>query len=46
MTTTLLPNEAASAQDHVRQVATASGSSFLWGMRLLPRPRREAMYAI
>ena len=32
--------------DHVRAVATASGSSFLWGMRLLPRPRREAMYAI
>src|SRR5690606_38011850 len=31
---------------HVRAVATASGSSFLWGMRLLPRPRREAMYAI
>ena len=34
------------AQDHVREVATRSGSSFLWGMRLLPRPRREAMYAI
>ncbi len=46
MTATPLPAEAARAQDHVRQVATASGSSFLWGMRLLPRPRREAMYAI
>lgn len=46
MTATPLPVEAASAQDYVRQVATASGSSFLWGMRLLPRPRREAMYAI
>jgi len=46
MTATPLPAEAASAQEHVRQVATASGSSFLWGMRLLPRPRREAMYAI
>jgi phytoene synthase len=46
MTATPLPAEAASAQDYVRQVATASGSSFLWGMRLLPRPRREAMYAI
>jgi phytoene synthase len=34
------------AQAHVREVATRSGSSFLWGMRLLPRPRREAMYAI
>lgn len=46
MTATPLAAESASAQDHVRQVATASGSSFLWGMRLLPRPRREAMYAI
>jgi phytoene synthase len=34
------------ARAHVRDVANASGSSFLWGMRLLPRPRREAMYAI
>ncbi|GAB4353244.1 MAG: hypothetical protein Kow00114_02380 [Kiloniellaceae bacterium] len=34
------------AAEHVRDVATRSGSSFLWGMRLLPRPRREAMYAI
>ncbi len=34
------------AQAHVREVATRSGSSFLWGMRLLPRARREAMYAI
>ncbi|HEX3429946.1 MAG TPA: presqualene diphosphate synthase HpnD [Rhizomicrobium sp.] len=25
---------------------TASGSSFYWGMRLLPREKREAMYAI
>ena len=47
-----LPTAAAPATDqtsaraHVRAVATASGSSFLWGMRLLPRPRREAMYAI
>jgi len=38
--------EAEDARAHVRAVATASGSSFLWGMRLLPRPRREAMYAI
>ena len=36
----------AAAEAHVRRVATGSGSSFLWGMRLLPRPRREAMYAI
>ena len=44
MTAAALSTEA--AQDHVRAVATRSGSSFLWGMRLLPRPRREAMYAI
>ncbi len=50
--TASLPTTAAPAMDqtialaHVRAVATASGSSFLWGMRLLPRPRREAMYAI
>jgi phytoene synthase len=36
----------AAAKAHVHVVATRSGSSFLWGMRLLPRPRREAMYAI
>src|SRR3546814_18750020 len=38
--------DAAAALAYVRAVATRSGSSFLWGMRLLPRPRREAMYAI
>ena len=31
---------------HVRAAAARSGSSFLWGMRVLPRPRRDAMYAI
>lgn len=36
----------AAAERHVRTIANSSGSSFLWGMRLLPRPRREAMYAI
>ena len=40
------PAEAGSALAHVRAIATRSGSSFLWGMRLLPRPRRDAMYAI
>jgi phytoene synthase len=40
------PAEAEAALAHVRAVATRSGSSFLWGMRLLPRARREAMYAI
>ncbi len=34
------------ARRHVRDVVRRSGSSFFWGMRLLPRARREAMYAI
>lgn len=33
-------------QRHVRDVVRQSGSSFLWGMRILPKPRRDAMYAI
>ena len=31
---------------HVRHVVSASGSSFTLGMKMLPRPRRQAMYAI
>lgn len=31
---------------HVRRVVTRSGTSFLWGMRVLPAERRRAMYAI
>src|SRR3546814_15449003 len=38
--------DAAAALAYVRQVATRSGPSFLWGMRLLPRRRREGVYAI
>ena len=34
------------ARAHVRAVVLASGSSFVSGMRFLPKPRREAMYAI
>jgi len=34
------------AMEHVREVVARSGTSFLWGMRVLPAPRREAMYAI
>lgn len=45
-TTAQLPANEAEAQQLVRAIATRSGSSFLWGMRLLPKPRREAMYAI
>lgn len=31
---------------HVRGVVARSGTSFLWGMRVLPAERRRAMYAI
>ena len=34
------------AKAHVRAVTVASGSSFYWAMRFLPRARREAMFAI
>ncbi len=33
-------------QDHVREITKASGTSFFWAMRLLPPPRRNAMFAI
>ncbi|MDX1424735.1 MAG: presqualene diphosphate synthase HpnD [Kiloniellales bacterium] len=36
----------AAAHAHARAVAFRSGSSFLLGMSLLPRRRRQAMYAI
>jgi squalene synthase HpnD len=31
---------------HVEDVVRRSGTSFFWGMRLLPKPKREAMFAI
>ena len=31
---------------HVHRVVARSGTSFLWGMRVLPAERRRAMYAI
>ena len=31
---------------HVQRVVARSGTSFLWGMRVLPAERRHAMYAI
>lgn len=34
------------AERHVRQVVLGSGTSFYWGMRLLPEAKRKAMYAI
>lgn len=43
----LLISEAAeTANDHVNEVVRRSGTSFLWGMRILPKPRRAAMFAI
>ncbi|HLF59012.1 MAG TPA: presqualene diphosphate synthase HpnD [Alphaproteobacteria bacterium] len=32
--------------NHAAAVTANAGSSFFWGMRILPKPRREAMYAI
>lgn len=39
-----LSDEAASA--HVAAITKSSGTSFYWAMRLLPKPRRDAMFAI
>ncbi len=38
--------DTAAALAHVNSVVQRSGSSFLWGMRILPKARRETMYAI
>jgi presqualene diphosphate synthase len=38
--------ELGAAHAHVRAVVIASGTSFYWGMRLLPAIKRNAMYAI
>lgn len=34
------------AQRHVRETVQRAGSSFFWGMRLLPPERRAAIYAV
>jgi phytoene synthase len=34
------------AEKHVRDIVLDSGSSFYWGMRLLPEAKRKAMFAI
>jgi presqualene diphosphate synthase len=34
------------ARAHVRELTRAAGSSFYWGMRILPEDRRDAMFAI
>ena len=38
--------EIGAAEMHVRDVVLGSGTSFYWGMRLLPDAKRKAMYAI
>ena len=38
--------ELGAAQAHVRAVVIGSGTSFYWGMRLLPAAKRNAMYAV
>ncbi|MDH3792197.1 MAG: presqualene diphosphate synthase HpnD [Rhodospirillales bacterium] len=43
---TLTPAAATAATHHVHEVVRRSGTSFLWGMRVLPKARREAMFAI
>lgn len=40
------PSVVSAAEAHVRSVVLASGTSFYWGMRLLPLAKRKAMYAI
>ena len=34
------------ARDHVRSITRAAGSSFYWGMRILPEQQRDAMFAV
>lgn len=34
------------AHDSVGDIVKASGSSFFWAMRLLPKPRRQAIFAV
>jgi presqualene diphosphate synthase len=49
MSEALVANAAAAAlppQDYVKEVVARSGTSFFWSMRLLPRAKREAMFAI
>ena len=41
-----LAHEAVEPWTHVRRVVARSGTSFLWGMKILPAERRRAMYAI
>jgi presqualene diphosphate synthase len=46
MSLTMAPPSRAQAQAHVEAVVRKSGTSFGLGMRMLSRPRREAMHAV
>lgn len=39
-------NPDVAAREYVRAVTRAAGSSFYWGMRILPEDRRDAMFAV
>lgn len=39
-------SDGADPKRHVQDIVRRSGTSFFWGMRLLPKPKREAMFAI
>lgn len=34
------------AREHVRSITRAAGSSFYWGMRILPEQQRDAIFAV
>ena len=40
------PDEDAALREEIRQRVAAAGTSFYWAMRLLPRDRRNGMYAL
>ena len=40
------PPSLSASKTHVKGLVERSGTSFYWGMRLLPLPKREAMFAI
>jgi phytoene/squalene synthetase len=39
-------SQAGEAADFIRARVQAAGTSFYWAMRILPAPRRDAMFAI
>lgn len=46
MSNAALPASADGARAHAQRVVHGSGTSFYWAMRLLPKARREAMFAV